>query len=261
MVVRGKEKPTVRAVEKALNILEHLSRVQREVDLASLFNETRIPKPTLLRLLNTLKKHNLIEQNPKTQGYLIGWAFIYFGKIAGDIHTLPRVVHPFLEDLARNTGETVSLVVLEGDHAVYLDQAVSSSMIKGIPTIGAKLKLHCTAAGKMLLSAFSEGEVEALLKNYPFERKTEKTIHRSSDLKEEIGKVRSRGYATDDEETEIGGRCVAVPILDGEGRTIAAISIIGPASRMKKEDFGRLAGLAKETAIQASAALGHGARR
>ena len=251
----------MRALEKALTIIDHLSRIREEIDLATLYRETRIPKPTLLRLLNTLKKHNLIQQNPKTQGYLIGWAFIYFGKIAGDIHTLPSVIHPFLEQLAAKTGETVSLVVRDSDHAVYLDQAVSSSMIKGIPAIGAKLRLHCTAAGKMLLSALSDQEVEALLKDYPLEKKTEKTITRSFDLKEEIKKVRSQGYATDDEETEMGGRCVAAPILGREGETIAAISIIGPTSRIKEEDFGRLATLAKETAVQASAALGYGAGR
>lgn len=252
-----KKASTVRALEKALDILEHLSQVHEEIDLATLARQTRIPKSTLLRLINTLKKHNFIQQNHKSQKYQIGWAFIYFGKIASKYYTLPNIIHPFLEQLAAQTGETASLVVVDGDHGIYVDQVVSSSMIKGIPSIGSKLGLHCTSAGKVLLSAFTDLDLEHFLKTSVLEKKTERTVTDKNDLKEEIKKTRRQGYATDDEETEMGGRCVAAPILNKEGKTVAALSIIGPASRIRKEDFGRLSVFVKETAAQVSTVLGY----
>jgi DNA-binding IclR family transcriptional regulator len=256
MAQQDKGESTVRALEKALNILEHLSRVPEEIDLATLAKGTRIPKSTLLRLMHTLKKHHFIQQNHKSQKYQIGWAFIYFGKIASKFFTLPNIIHPFLEELVAKTGETASAAILEGDHAVYIDQVVSSSMIRGIPTIGSKVGLHCTSVGKVLLSAFSDEALETFLETAVIEKKTEKTLNGKGALREEIKKVRRQGYATDDEETEVGGRCVAAPVLNREGVTVAAISIIGPTSRIRKEDFGRLSVLVRQTAVQVSNALG-----
>jgi len=252
--------PTVRALEKGLNILEYLSRVREEIDLSTLAKQTRIPKSTLLRLVNTLKKFNFVQQDPKTQKYQIGWAFIYLGKIASDFFTLPNVVRPYLEELAQRTGETASLVVLEGDHAVYVDQVVSQNIIKGIPPIGSRLGLHCTASGKILLSALSDEELHRFLRGRVLEKKTEKTITKKWDLKREVKKIAVQGYAFDDEETEIGGRCVAAPILDREGKTVAALSIVGPTSRIRETDLERLAKIVKEIAGRASSALGYSSK-
>jgi IclR family KDG regulon transcriptional repressor len=251
---------TVRALDKALTILGTLSKTDEEIDLATLAKKTRIPKSTLLRLIHTLKRHHFIHQNHKSQKYQIGWAFVYLGKIASERFTLPDIVHPFLEELAVRTGETVSLVVSEGSHGVYIDQVVSSSMIKGIPSIGSRLGLYCTSAGKVLLSAFEEVEFGDYLRNALLEKKTGKTITDPTELKEEIRRVKRQGYAVDDEETESGGRCVAAPVLDKESKIVAAISVLGPASRIRKEDFGSLSLLVKEAAAKASAALGYEAR-
>ena len=254
---KEEKESTVRALDKALTILDHLSHIQEEIDLANLSRQVKIPKSTLLRLLNTLKKHNLIEQNERTQKYQLGWALIYLGKIASRYYTLPNLVHPFLDQLAAKTGETASLVVLDNSHAVYIDQAVSSSMIKGVPSVGSVVELHCTSAGKALLSAFTDEDLSHFVKVTPLDKKTEKTITNGAELIEEIRKARRLGYAIDDEETEVGGRCVAAPLFDQEGKAVAAISIIGPVSRIKKEDFGKLSILVKESAARASAALGY----
>jgi DNA-binding IclR family transcriptional regulator len=255
----GKE-ATVRALDKALTILGTLSKTDEEIDLATLAKQTRIPKSTLLRLINTLKRHNFIQQNYHSQKYQIGWAFVYLGKIASKRYTLPDIIHPFLEELAAGTGETVSLVVLEGDHGVYIDQVVSSSMIKGIPSIGSRLGLYCTAAGKVLLSAFEQAELGDYIRSVLLEKKTEKTITDATDLEEEIRRVKRQGYAVDDEETENGGRCVAAPLFEKESRIVGAMSLIGPASRIRKEDFSRLSLLVKEAAAKASSALGYEGR-
>jgi IclR family acetate operon transcriptional repressor len=253
---QDRKEATVRAVDKALSILGTLSKTDEEIDLAALAKRTRIPKSTLLRLINTLKRHHFIQQNYQSQKYQIGPAFVYLGKIASKRYTLSNIIHPFIEELAARTGETVSLVVLESDHGVYIDQVVSSSMIKGIPSIGSRLGLYCTAAGKVLLSAYEQAELGRYLRSVLLEKKTEKTITDSAALEEEIRRVKRQAYAVDDEETETGGRCVAAPLFEKEERIVGAISLIGPASRIRKEDFGGLSLLVKETAAKASAALG-----
>jgi IclR family acetate operon transcriptional repressor len=187
----------------------------------------------------------------------LGWALIYLGRAAAQYYNLPAIVHPFLEQLAIETGETTSLVVLDRDHAIYIDQVTSDNLIKGIPSVGSKLALHCTSAGKVLLGGFSRKDFQRFLRASGLEKKTDKTITKSRALSNEIKKVKRQGYAVDDEETEIGGRCVGAPVFDKEGKMVAAISVIGPSTRIKKDLFGKLSIQVRKAAAQASAALGY----
>jgi DNA-binding IclR family transcriptional regulator len=249
--------PSVKALDKSLLILEMLANTAGEIDLSTLTRQTQIPKSTLLRLLSTLKNHNFVLQDPKSRRFRLGWALIYLGKAAEKSFDLIHVVHPYLEELAVQTGETASLVLLDGDQAVYVDQVTSSSIIRGNPPVGTPLHLHCTSSGKMLLSAFSEQDFEAFLRRAKLIKKTEKSIVVPAALREEIKRVQRQGYAFDDEETEIGGRCAAAPVFDREGKMVASISVVGPSTRIRQSDLASLAGSVKRAADGASAALGY----
>lgn len=248
---------SVKTLNKSLLVLEILANTPGEIDLSTLTEHTHIPKSTLLRLLNTLKDHNFVLQDPKSRRFRLGWALIHLGKAAEKSFNLIQTVHPYLDDLASQTGETASLVLLDGDHAVYIDQVASHSIIRGNPPIGTPLHLHCTAAGKMLLSTFSDSDFRSFIKQAKLARKTEKTIIDPLVLQEEIRKIRKQGYAFDDEETELGGRCAAAPIYNDEGRTVAAISIMGPSTRIRQSDLTSLARMVKRLAYQASTQLGY----
>jgi len=250
---------SVKALEKSLFVLEILADSAGEVDLSTLTKRTHIPKSTLLRLLNTLKKHNFVLQDPQSRRFCLGWALIYLGKAAEKSFDLLNIVHPYLEDLASQTGETASLVLLDGDHAVYVDQVSSPSIIRGNPPIGTPLQLHCTASGKVLLSAFTTESFESFIRRTKLIRKTEKSIVDPLMLQEDIRRIRKQGYAFDDEETEIGGRCAAAPVYIKEGKMVASISVVGPSTRIRQSDLASLAGIVKRVADQASAALGFGA--
>lgn len=249
---------SVKALDKSLLILEILANSAGEIDLSTLTKQTRIPKSTLLRLLNTLKNHNFVLQDPKSRRFRLGWALIYLGKAAEKSFDLINIVHPFLEVLASRTGETASLVLLDGDHAVYVDQVVSSSIIRGNPPIGTPLHLHCTASGKVLLSSFTTQDFESFIRRSKLVKKTEKSIVDPLILQEEIKRIQKQGYAFDDEETEIGGRCVAAPVFNKEGQIAASISAVGPSTRIRQSDLASLAAVVKGVADQASAALGFG---
>jgi IclR family KDG regulon transcriptional repressor len=225
---------SVGALDKALNVLERLSLLDGDIDLGSLARQMRLPKSTLLRLLTTLKRHSLVHQDERTRRFRLGWALIYLGRAANRAFDLVEMVHPFLERLSKQVGETANLVLLEGNRAVYVDQVVSDSIIRGVPPVAARLGLHCTAAGKVLLGFQSPERLERILAQLRLAQLTAKTITDPDRLRRALRQVRRRGYSVDDEESEVGGRCLAAPVCDREGRVIAAISVVGPSSRFTR---------------------------
>ena len=254
--MQNTKESSVRALEKALTVLEHLSRIEQDIDLATLTQQLDMPKTTLLRLLNTLKKHNFVQQDERSRRYRLGWALIYLGQAANRVFDIVEFIHPYLAKLSRRSGETANLVFLDRNHAVYVDQVVSESIIRGVPAVGSPLGLHCTAAGKVLLGNQSEDVIAEILSQIDLTALTEKTITDLQQLRRELNGVREEGCAVDDEETELGGRCVAAPIFGKEGAVVAAVSVMGPNNRVNPETFPRLSSLVRETAEEISRALG-----
>jgi len=256
--VRETSKPSsVRALEKAILVLEKVSTLGGDIDLASLSRAMKIPKSTLLRILNTLKVHNLVRQNGENKRFGLGVGLIALGRAAERHFNLIEQMRPFLLNLAEKTGETASLMVMEGDFSVYIDQVVSTSLIRGQPRIGVSLDLHCSSGGKVLLSAMSDTRIEQLLFGKELRPLTEKTVTDFEELKNEVHRIREQGYGIDDEEAEYGGRCVAAPVRDRVGNVIAAISVMGPTTRIKQKDFNKLAETVKDEVLKASFSLGY----
>ena len=236
-------------------ILEAMSRYERDVSLAVLAEGVGFPKSTLVRLLQTMRHHGIVQQDPRTRRYRLGTALIHLGKAAERQFDLERIVRPFLAELTRSTGETASFAVLEGDRAVYLAQVPSDSIIRGVPPIGAELDLHCTAVGKVLLTSFSGEQIESFIREHGLPRHTEKTIVNAESLRKELERIRRNGYALDDEEAEHGGRCIAAPVSDDRGQVVAAVSITGPTTRMQMKQIENLAAIVERMAEKITGAL------
>lgn len=254
---KDKDRSTVRALDKAINTLEIIASLDRDIDLAGISKQAGIPKSTMLRLLNTLSSHNLIHQDEKTRRFSLGLELIALGRAAERSFNLVHHIHPFLLELSELTGETASIMVLEGNSSVYIDQVLSKRLIRGEPLIGKRIELHCSSGGKILMSAMDDNRINNMLKGKVLVPRTEKTITDAEELKKELQKIREQGYAVDNEEAEIGGRCVAVPLRDKSHKTIAAISVMGPTTRIRQKDFSQLAEIVKSIAEKASASLGY----
>jgi DNA-binding IclR family transcriptional regulator len=248
---------SVKALDKALGILELIAETTGPVDLAGLSKKARVPKTTLLRLLNTLRKRNFLVQDPRSKDYRLGWALIYLGKKAEGAFSISRSLRPFLERLAAETGETASLVLRDSDSAVYLDQVVSTNFIRAVPAVGTHLDLYCTASGKLFLSFMPEAERRDYLESHILEKRTPNTITDPHRLDREISKIHKQGYSVDDEETEAGGFCLAAPIWNNEAHLVAAFSITGPAGRIREKTVDRLSEIIRRISADASAALGY----
>jgi len=256
MSTRRADKGTsVGAVDKAMIVLEAMSRHERDVSLAALAETVGFPKSTLVRLLRTMRRHGTVQQDPRTRRYRLGTALIHLGKAAERQFDLERIIRPYLAELTQSTGETASFAVLEGDRAVYLAQVLSDSIIRGVPPIGAELGLHCTAVGKVLLTSFSEEQIESLVREHGLPRHTEKTIVNAESLRKELKRIGTKGYALDDEEAEPGGRCIAAPVVDDRSRVVAAVSITGPSARMPMNEIENLAAIVVRVAQKVARAL------
>lgn len=248
---------SVKALDKALGILELIAATTNPVDLASLSKTAKVPKTTLLRLLNTLRKRNFLVQDPRSKDYRLGWALIYLGKKAEAAFSINRTFRPFLERLAAETGETASLVLRDNDSAVYIDQVVSTNFIRAVPSVGTHLNLYCTASGKLFLSFMPEAGKRDYLETHNLEKRTPNTITDPSRLARELSKIQVQGYSVDDEETEAGGFCLAAPIWDNEAQLIAAFSITGPADRIRAKTVDKLSEIIRRISADASEALGY----
>jgi DNA-binding IclR family transcriptional regulator len=155
----------------------------------------------------------------------------------------------------RETGLTVHLAVLADHEAVLIDRACPRGSNVGADWIGRTLDINCTGVGKALVAFFSEEQFNQLVKAKSFARHNENTIVTIKGLKRELARVREQGYALDDEEDEIGLRCVGVPVFDAEHRTVAAVSLAGTTEDIRLDRVQTLAAALQQTAAEISRRL------
>ena len=159
-----------------------------------------------------------------------------------------------------NTGSAVLSGVVSGDAVVYIDQVTGTQSIVAVSWVGRRTPVHCASNGKVLLAFMDEPERERLL-SVPLERATKSTVVDPAKLRVQLAEVRARGYATTMEELEEGLNAVAAPIRRADGQVVAALSVSGPAFRMRPVDLPRFARMTTEAAIAISRRLGYVERR
>jgi DNA-binding IclR family transcriptional regulator len=224
---------TVDAAAKALDLLSAFSLTEPRLSLAALATRTGIPRPTAFRLLTTLEQAGFVS---KTGGeYQLGIKCFVLGNIVGATLDLRERARPHLDALRDTTGETVHLAVLDGWQVLYLERLQSPHPIGFMRSrIGAIVPAYCTSLGKTLL-AFKPSEIVGdWLSAEPLKTMTRHTITQPQRLLKELRAIRERGYALDEQEHEIGVRCIAAPVWNHAREVVAAISVAGPADRMPR---------------------------
>jgi len=255
----------VQTIERVSSILDILAQSAQGISIRELSSTIELPKGTTHRLLSSLIYFGYVRQEPKTRNYFLGLKFVELGQILLSQLDLRKEAEPFLRDLAERTKETIHLVILDRNEIVYIDKVETDqnpSGLKMASRIGLRNPAHSSAVGKMILSNFSEEELQSFLKEKSLLRRTENTITDPIQLREHLKSLRKQGYAVDDEENEKGIRCVAAPIYNEIGKTVAAISITGPAFRVTRKIIQEtLKKEVMETASSISKRLGYRERR
>ncbi|WP_273699581.1 IclR family transcriptional regulator [Actinomadura graeca] len=220
----------VRSLERAFELLEHLADAGGEMALSELTEVSGLPMPTIYRLMRTLVSHGYVRQEPSKR-YALGPRLIRLGE--GASRLLGTWARPVLSRLVDDVGETANMAVLEGDEAVYVAQVPSKHSMRMFTEVGRRVQPHCTGVGKALLSQLPDQRVREILTRTGMDAHTPNTFTDPETLITELARIREQGYAVDEEEQEIGVRCIAVPLRGAPALT--ALSVSGPSARMTRE--------------------------
>jgi IclR family KDG regulon transcriptional repressor len=224
-----------RSVERALSILHLFVLGEAEIGLSDISARAGLHQSTVFRLLVTLSASGFIEQNRQTGRYRLGPAALSLGQAFMRHSDLRQIAEFPLASLRDRSGETVHLATLDRAEIIYLEKLPGLHPIGLMSSrVGDRSPAHCTGLGKALLAH----EPEPLIREYfkaGLRAFTPRTITHIGTLLRELEKVRQSGYAVDDEEHEVGVVCVAAPVSDSR-RVVAAISVAGPAERIREED-------------------------
>ncbi len=197
------------------------------VPLPAVAAATGLPKSSAFRYLWTLENHRYVERNPETGLFQLGLGFV--GMQSQHVEVLRERSRPLLEQLRDEHDESTNLGILDGNSVIYLDIVESKRTVRLAANHGDRDPLHSTALGKAIASQLSDDRVRELLDQVGMDYRTPNTITSVNGYLDELAKVRRVGYAVDNGENELDGRCVAVPILGT--RLPAAISLSAPAAR------------------------------
>jgi DNA-binding IclR family transcriptional regulator len=229
----------IRVLEKSLDILEAIKRHGSGVGLADLARSVSMPKPTVYRIIVTLESRGYLDRDPGG-GYRLSDKLFSLQQRMPPAQALVRIAPPIMEELANGCRETVNLGMLDGGEVVVIATVESPQSVRMTSKVGNRRCFHTTAIGKALLSTLPDAAVQRLVAMKGLPRLTPASITNEKDLFTELRRIRKQGYAIDNQENELEGRCVGATI-DGVADTGFALSISGPVFRM---DLRRLRSLA-----------------
>lgn len=249
-------RPLVQSLGRALDLLEELARSD-ELGVGELAGRTGLQPSTVHRLLATLVERGYVAQNPATRSYFLSFKLLELAEqVQRRTSRLRAVFRPHAEEIRAAVAETTNLVVLGDLDAVYVDQVEGPRSVRMFAEIGRRVPAHTTAAGKAMLAHAAEDVLAALEAREPLARATARSVGSVAELREELERIRRRGYALDREEYEEGVACVAAPVVDRAGRAHAALSVSGPAARVSRLDTGEVGELLARHAAAMGRELG-----
>jgi IclR family acetate operon transcriptional repressor len=247
----------IQSVQRAVALLMALGDGQPELGVAELSRQAHLHKSTVSRLLATLLSAGWVERTVGSEKYHLGYELVRLARHAPQVGDVRLVAHPFLEELAARSHETVHLAVLDDAQVINIEQVSGTHLIGDANWVGRRTPVHCVANGKALIAFRSTPEINRLLSGR-LVRYTDRTITAKLALRTELARVRKLGYAMARGEIEVGLNAVAAPVRDLSGKVIAAVSVSGPSYRMTRKRMSELGQLSVEVAGKMSARLGYG---
>lgn len=245
----------VRSVDRAAALLLALGECSGEAGVTELARRLGLHKSTASRLLATLQKRGLVEQDEESGKYRLGLVVIRLAERAEATLDLRSIAMPELDRLARATRETTGLGVMSGGAMMTVAQADGPNLVAMGDWTGRPAPLHSVAAGKVLMAAMPERDVVRLVRN-GLDRHTERTITQLEPLLAELARVRRRGFATAFGEFDPSLNAVAAPVRDARGQVIAAVDVWGPTYRVTPGRVQELALATRDAAAAVSVRLG-----
>jgi IclR family KDG regulon transcriptional repressor len=225
---------SIRAVDRALNVLLCFSRDTPELTMTQIAENVELNKSTVHRLLATLERKRFIERNPNTGSYKLGIRMLQMAYLTMEANDLRKLASPFMNRLCEQHGENVNLAVLDENDVLYLDVIESPKRVKLAASVGQRLPAFSTASGKAILAYLPVEGVRHIL-SLGMPQHTEYTITSPEALFEDLNLIKQQGYAISTQEYEEGINAIAAPLFDSRGNPIGSISVAGPTYRLSRE--------------------------
>ncbi len=243
-------------LRKAMQILDYVIFSPGDVSITDVAREFNMSVSNAYKYLKVFEELGFIVRK-RDKRYIPGYKLAEYGSMVLRKIDVREIAHPYLVDVMAKTGQTVHLVLKDGFDGVYIDKVEGVYSIPMVSRVGMKVELYASASGKAILAYLPESEIEEYLSKKRLNRKTPNTITDPQMLKGELKKIRELGYAVDNEENEIGIKCVGVPIFDHTGYPIAGMSVSGAARRLSEEVIKECALHLKRAAEEISKKLGY----
>jgi len=245
----------VRAVERALQILECFDNEHPERGVSEIAQSVDLHKATTHRIMTTLLNYGYLERGADGQKYRLGIRLTELGFMVIRRMDLRREALPYMKQLVQDWDETCDLSIFDSKDVFYVEVLRGNHALTIAAAVGQRLPAHCTASGKLFLAFLPPAELDIILSR-PLVSYTEKTITSPEELRKQLKIIRDQGYATDYEEFEAGVCAISAPIYNRQGKVIAAIGGPSPVSRMTPERIREIAAALKEAAQAISRQMG-----
>ena len=245
--------PTVQVLERMFTLLEILASREEAVSLKEISEKSGLHSSTAHRILNDLATGRLVER-PATGSYRLGMRLLELGNLVKERLNVRDAALLPMRELHRLIQQPVNLSVRQGDEIIYVERAYSErSGMQVVRAIGGRAPLHLTSVGKLFLASDDPQRLRTYATRTGLPGQTRNSITQLPVLERELSKARQKGVARDDEELELGVRCMAAGIYDDQSRLIAGLSISAPTDRLDEQWLAKL----QFTANEISTALGY----
>ena len=228
-------KNPIQVSERIFHTIECLA-ASGPMGLQDLSTELGLNKSTVHRILNSLICMDYVRQDPETSKYSLSFKFCRISTQILSQNNMVDLAKPYLKQLAEQSGEIVHLVQLDGMNAVYIDKVESThNTVRLVSMIGKSIPLYCSGVGKAMLAEMPDEKIRYIWEQSDIRRLTDYTVTDFAQFEKLIEDIRKNGYAMDNEENELGVRCIAVSLKSFSGKPSYAISISAPKDRMSDE--------------------------
>ena len=250
------ESPSV-AVERALAMLEAVAQEPEGLSNAEISRKLQIPKSSASYILRTLETQAYLNRDPGTGKYRVGLKILSLSRGALSGIDVREVALPIMRHLVEKTNLTCHLAILDGPDAVYIEKVEPTGFLRVDTWVGRRMKVHATSVGKALVAHIPQEKLEKIIAQAGMEKRTPKTITTIPRLLKELEKVRTQGYAVDDEENNVGARCVGAPVFNQQGIIEAAVGLSGTINQVNTHTMPRILEALKDAARHVSMQLGY----
>jgi len=246
---------SIQALDRGLALLQLIAEADG-LTLTDLAQRSGLAPSTVHRLLFTLEAHRFAMHDEERGLWLIGVDAFKTGTAFLRNRRLAGMGREVMRELMEQTGETINLGIEDNGEVVFISQIESHNTLRAFFRAGTRSLMHASGVGKALLAGFPEARVKQILYAKGLQRFTDKTRVDPTELFAELTESRERGWAIDDEERTPGMRCIAAPIYNELGETIAAVSISGPTVRLTSQRLGEFGPLVMRAADQITSSIG-----